>query len=260
MMQLTDDIIAEVSARADLGTLSSDTHITLNQMRTWVDISARRLMGYLVEVYGEDYFLATQTIQTVVDQPMVTLTRGGVLDESTEDGAITDIYRLQGLRVTVDGYTAPIERCSVNELGLQEATDTTGWQPGAWPRYHYSETATAYVFRWTRTPRAVHDVTLYYTPFHWFVDTDGGNTWPGANTGNSPAIFRGNVWDEYVVWDCVAQAYMYQDLPTEMIAMAQGRRDECLADVRRQAPRRQNQPMRIQRRWRHALLRGGEVD
>lgn len=232
------ELLAAVSDRADLPTLSTSTFITKAQMTRWLNQSGRRLAGKLVATYGAGHFETTQDVNTVAGQDYTNFPSSGSTAE-------TDVFQMLFARVTLDGARVRLHQASESEIDWQDPSDTAGWTVGRKPAWEFREYADQRLL-WSVTPQAVHAVTVHYVPYFVFVERSDGWLTRASMSDDDDHGIRGHLgWDEWVILDCAAKALKRQDL-TEPALLLEAERNEIEADWKPLA-RRVQQPKRIQR-------------
>lgn len=236
------DLLTSVSDRADLPVLTTTTFITKAQMVRWLNQSGRRLAGILIESHGEGHFETTQNENTVVDQDYVSL--------SSYSASETDIFRITGVRVTIDGERLRLQRAQGTEIDMEDDNTDNGWTVGRPPKWVFREYENQKML-WTRTPKAVHAVKIHYVPYFVFVSITGESVdGIAALATDSTHHIRSHMgWDEWVVLDCAIKAMKRQDLPVETWQALKIEQDELEGHIRAAAPKRTDEPQQIQQTY-----------
>lgn len=160
--------------------LTGSTAVTDTEITALVNSAWPELYDMLVGAYGHDYYAKSGTFTTVAGTRAYALPTGG--------GVGTDIYKILGVSLTIDGDTFPIDAVDFHhrDVGL---TNSSPWRtrlvrPGY--RYHGSEL-------WlVPPPDDVYTVTV-----HWL---------PCATTVSAGQSIDGvNGWERYIVAWCVAR-------------------------------------------------------
>lgn len=241
-------LLAAVSDRADLPTLSSTTFITKEQMVRWLNQSGRRLAGKLIAAHGAGYFETSTTHNTVAGQDYTVIS-------TTNAG----IFQLIGARVTIDGVRKRLWQAERDGMDWQDADDSTDWTVANPPKWRFTDapgpdSTDRQRIIWSRTPQSVHAVTVHFVPYLVFWAKGGGSfDGPIIEMSSSEEDYdgiRGQMgWDEWVILDCAAKAKKRQDRPSEEILLLQQERDEIEQDWGGLI-NRVRQPKRIQRKYR----------
>lgn len=237
------DMLDALEDRADLPTLSTSTFITRAMATRWLNESGRKLMGKLVEAYGEGHFATTQTISTVADQDYVAL-------PASETPVITDMYRVLGLRVTLNSERVDLDRADLGDIDMESDNTAQGWTVGRRPKWDFRE----YIdqrFVWTRTPTAVHTVTVHYVPYFVFVHASDGLLSVGEMSDEDAHYMRSHLgWGEWAILDAAIKAKKHQDLPPTDWQALEMEKGEIEASILGVANKRTARSKHVHRRWR----------
>ena len=242
-MQITNltALLAGVSERADLPTLTTSSFITKPQMERWLNQSARRLMSVLISAHGEGHFETTQTLSTTADQDYSRPTVSG-------SASATDIYRVTGLRVTIDGHRLRLRRASAAEIDMEDDNSGNGWTVARPPKWVFRE-HTEQRFVWTRTPTAVHAVKIHYVPYFVFVNTNETTEIAVMTDGANHGIHAYMGWDEWVILDCAIKAMKRQSQPAEEWQALMIEQRGLEEEIRAAAATRTDEPQKIQQTY-----------
>lgn len=246
-MQVVDlaTILTNIEGRADLPVLGTATFITKTQMTGWINQSGRKLAGKLIKAHGEGHFATTQDISTTANQDYTTLA-------DSQTPVETDIYRVIGLHVTLDGERIPLDRADAEDLDMEGTNANTGWSLGRRPKWEFREYADQR-FLWSRTPDAVHTVKVHYVPYFVFINfTEGapGDGLAAMSHETNHAMHSHLGWDEWVVLDCAIKAAKFQGLPADEWQGLLMEQKELEADIAPAARLRTDKPKRTRLVWR----------
>lgn len=196
-------------------------------LREYLSESCRSLINLLVDLYGEDYWNTTQQLATVANQAYTAIP--------------DDVFKVGYLRVTLDGERNRIPLGAIDDVDL-EVAPFNGWSSSLWPSFR----ARGNRVIWTRTPTAVHSVTLDYVPNAIFADADGD---PITDLTDDDDTFDGIFgWHKWAVVDAAIKAR--SDNGKDVSALLLELKD-CTREVQRSASNRvATEPERVRDTWR----------
>lgn len=237
------DMLDALEDRADLPTLSTSTFITRGMATRWLNESGKKLMGKLVEAYGEGHFATTQSINTIANQDYAEI-------PASASAAITDMYRVLTLRVTLNGERVDLERADMGDIDMESDNTAQGWSLARRPKWDFREFADQR-FVWSRTPTAVHAVKVHYVPYFVFLYSSDGWSAVGEMSDEANHYMRSHLgWSEWAILDASIKAKKHQDLPPadwQALEMEKGEIEASILNVSR---KRTGKAKHVQRRWR----------
>lgn len=233
-----------IKDRAELPTLTATTFITSAEMQRWINQSAKRLMALMISAYGEGHFVTQQTLTTTADQQY------SVLPVSPSSVA-TDMFRIIGLRVTLDGTRVQLMRAEAELIDTEDDSNQFAWTLAYPPRWQFRELLDQR-FLWSRTPQDAHVVTIHYVPYFLFIDRSSEPATISELTDDSDHHIRSWLgYEEWVVLDCAIKALKRQTRPAEEWQALKVEQQEIEAAIKSEAPKRTDQPKRIRRQFNH---------
>ena len=200
--------------RADhlVGTFRDDA-----QLRRYLSSSCRSLVSTMVDEHDELYWVSEAFISTTADVFATT--------------APTDMWKLVTLRVSIGARRVRIPRADLDDLDIEAVGQSLGgWTESLLPRFRLMQRR----FYWTPTPRAAHQVKVYYVPTTIF--TSNGGT-PKADLTATDDTFDGIFgWDEWVALDAACKLLSDEKKDTSVLAAERGlRMNEIVSAIKSQA-------------------------
>ncbi len=173
------------------------------ELETYIQDAARELYDIIVKAYGEDYYYATSTVNTVANTATIAVP--------------TNFYKLLGVDTTCPGATDPValQPFNWNERNI----DVHGGWAVTTPRYRLRANT---IWFWP-TPEAIYPVTIHYVPTMTAVD-DGANVFDGING-----------WDEYIVLSTAIKCLAREESDTSQL---EGELARCRQRIEDMAPPR----------------------
>lgn len=211
-------LITDVEARADLGTLTTDSFITTATMTRWLNQSARRLASMMIESLGEDFFVASQSISVVAGTASYAVPAG--------------YYKTRSMRASIAGTDYPIRKGSIDGFGVDNSTSWNDRRPV------YRIQGNNVVF--APTPTSSYTVTHSYVPT--LITYDSDTTAESDLVDTDDYVDGVNGWEEWIVLDCCIKAASAQEMDS---SAWRGERDEIEADIRASAQTRSGEPDRV---------------
>jgi hypothetical protein len=198
------------------------------RLRRYLSESCRSLVSQLVNEYEELYWCDEATVTTIADTQMSSLP--------------VDAWKVVMMRVTLDGQRRAIAKAPVDAIDV-EASSVGGWGGGGRvPRYRIIGRR----IYWTPTPRAAHEVTLFYVPTAIFFDASGI---PINELTSDSDYFDGVFgWEQVVVLDAAIK--LLHDERKDSSALMQEWADRYAEVVASAQNQDATEPPRVRDTWR----------
>jgi len=215
-------------------------------IRQYLTESCRSLVMNLLSDYDELYWAQEAYVQTVADQQYTDLAGAlaAAASPTLEDSmGGWNVWKIVMLRVTIDGIRDRIPESGLNSID-REGDSIGGWG-NVWPKYRLIGSR----FYWAPTPRAVHDVTVYFVPTDIFLNTS--DEWKPAFTASTDKFDGIAGWEQWAVLDASIKLLNDEEKYTHAQALRVERDDRYVELTKGLVDRSISEPTRTQDTWRN---------